>query len=179
MPAPTLLDLKAFLNISSTRSDDELPAYLDAAVGIVEADLDAPLSVASRSETFPARPRLVLGRAPVLSVDSITVSTSLSALVAGTDALVDLDTGIITLQYPWSSWGTVTVAYTYGWTTLPAPISLAVLIVAGHLWETQRGSASLPTLGGDQTPAMTPGAGYAMPNRARELLAPYFRAPRS
>jgi hypothetical protein len=40
------------------------------------------------------------------------------------------------------------------------------------LWDTQRGAAPVGPLATDDT-FTTPGAGFAVPNRAVELLAPY------
>jgi hypothetical protein len=72
----------------------------------------------------------------------------------------------------------VQVDYTTGYVPTPAAIRLAVLIVAAHLWETQRGTAALPQPGFDQVPTMAGGAGFAFPNRAKELLADYVRGQR-
>lgn len=176
-----LLDgLKVHLNITGTASDVELAGILSAAQGVVEAMLPAPLEPASVVEVFPAGLVLVLRRAPVLSVDSVTATGRPLPLVVGTDAIADLDTGIIRiLPTVWgASQGTLSVAYTYGWWGLPDSLRLALFIVAAHLWETQRGASGLPMPGSDSTPGMGVGMGYALPNRALELIAPFRRGPR-
>jgi hypothetical protein len=55
----------------------------------------------------------------------------------------------------------------------------AILIIAAHLWETQRGTSpsALSLQGADIGDAVSPGLGYAIPNRARELLEPYALGP--
>jgi hypothetical protein len=60
-----------------------------------------------------------------------------------------------------------------GWgTEVPAPFGEAGRIILEHLWQTQRGPSARPTLGGEETVAL-PGFGFAIPNRAAELLSPY------
>jgi hypothetical protein len=69
------------------------------------------------------------------------------------------------------------VTYTAGYDDLPADVSGAIVLIAAHLWETQRGSA--PSALALQDPngfdPSTPGLGFAIPNRAKELLAAYIR----
>lgn len=169
-----------FLNITSFSDAGELANVLDAAVAVVEGELCAPIEPGEFTDTFdPGTPVLVLSHAPVSSVTSITGSSSLTPLAVPADAIVDLPSGIIRLTAPFTRWhGAITVTYTTGDTISPA-VQLAVFIVAGHLWETQRGAASLPSPGMDATPMMSSGDyGYAMPNRAKELLAPFVRGPR-
>lgn len=55
--------------------------------------------------------------------------------------------------------------------TSPAPVKVATLILLDHLWETQRGPATSPLSDEMVTVAS---AGYAIPNRVLELLAPYM-----
>ena len=64
----------------------------------------------------------------------------------------------------------VTVTYVAGWGTAVQPaFSSAARIILAHLWESQRGPASLPGLGGGDLVTM-PGFGFAIPNMAAELL---------
>lgn len=67
-----------------------------------------------------------------------------------------------------------TVTYTTG-NGVPASVRLATLIIAGHLWETQRGSQPLPMQGAPEElgdPSLyTPG----IPPRAKALLQPFMR----
>jgi hypothetical protein len=90
------------------------------------------------------------------------------------DYELDADTGLLRLAAGGWFRGTYTVTYTSGRADLPAAIRLAVLVIAEHLWETQRGAAPVGPLSGDDT-FPTPGLGFAIPNRALELLAPYRR----
>lgn len=53
-----------------------------------------------------------------------------------------------------------------------APVKLATLILIDHLWWSQRGPTVTPL--DDATTVSVGGRAYAIPNRARELLAPYM-----
>jgi hypothetical protein len=63
------------------------------------------------------------------------------------DYELDADTGLVrTGVGRLVPYGTYTVTYTSGRADLPAAIRLAVLIIAEHLWETQRGAAPVGPL---------------------------------
>jgi hypothetical protein len=55
---------------------------------------------------------------------------------------------------------------------------MATLIIAGHLWETQRGNSPVASAlpAEDYSPGVV-GMGFAIPARAMDLLAPYLRPP--
>jgi hypothetical protein len=112
-----------------------------------------------------------------VSVTSITDIASGSAMSLS-DIEIDTNAGIIRrkLQLPFWSWGPFyTVVYVAGYgVTIPPAVNLAGRIILGHLWSTQRGPAA-PVGFGLANPDMTvpQPAGYAIPNQAAELLAPY------
>ena len=158
---------------------------LDAAVDVVEGII-GPLTAKSVTETHRnvSSDVLVLRRMPV--VDLVSVSMGSGSLVSSLpvdDFDLDADTGLLRrADGGWLS-GSFTVTYSVGRPTVPAAVRLAILVIAGHLFETQRmpgfqSADSLPAgFGGlDGVPdARLPGLGYAIPNRAQELLTPYIR----
>lgn len=178
MALPNLVDLKTQLNIDLTDStdDDELQLHLDAAIGVVEG-IVGPLSGKTVTETHygASGPLLVLRQAPVQSVTSVAVRFWAGALaVPGvlTDYVLDPEVGTLRLASGWQFRGDVTVTYVAGQTAVPAQVLLATLVIAAHMWETQRGVSPTQL----QTPdfvAGPSGAGYAVPNRAAELLESY------
>jgi uncharacterized phiE125 gp8 family phage protein len=174
---PTLTDLRAHTNKVSTADDDELQDVLDAAIDVVTGiagPIDSPASV-TETHYSVSSDVLVLKRMPVAALTAVSSrsgSGATSLLLA--DYEVDGDTGLVRSTVGGWFRGTYTVTYTSGRDDLPAAIRLAVLVIAEHLWETQRGAAPVGPLSGDDTFA-TPGLGYAIPNRALELLAPYRR----
>lgn len=179
MPLPNLTDLKAHANSTDAADDAELQDMLDAAVGIV-AGIVGPLVSETVTETHygATSPLLVLRKAPVTELLSLSIQRpggTVSTYLVD-DYLLDGELGVVRSATGWVFSGDVTVSYTAGRADIPAPVSLAILVVAAHLWETQRGIAPTPLQlqQPDVGEAFAPGIGYAIPNRARELLAPYI-----
>ena len=181
MSLPTLTDLKAETNIPSTTDDDELQVKLDQAVAVVEGmigPVDSPTLV-TETHYNVSSDVLVLKRTPVASLVSVSsrygaVTTPLTV----TDYELDPELGLLRIASGARFWGTYTVSYTVGYDDLPADLSGAIVLIAAHLWETQRGTA--PSALALQDPngfgdVPSPGLGFAIPNRAKELLAPYLR----
>lgn len=167
-PLVSLSEIKTHLNIAAadTADDEELRDKLAAAHDAVAANLQRPVTRETRTDVLmPRGPwTVVLPKPDVTSVTSVTVA---GATLDPDDYTLDVRTGTLTRSAGWS--GPVTVV----WVTRPvdhADVRNAVMEMCRHLWETQRGSArSLPRRGGDG-PAP---AGYALPNRVTELLAPH------
>lgn len=173
-------DGKQHLNIPSTTTtyDAELEGYVAAVTDAVEG-IVGPVGRRTVTETvYPSSGVLLLGQSPVISLTSVTPYAS-TALSLGTLS-TDVSYGIVRPLYGspglWAS--SYTVVYVAGRTAVPAAVSLAARIILGHLWETQRGGTTSPQIIGADTAELTPfGLGFALPNRALELLAPYRRAP--
>ncbi len=176
----SLADAKNFLDIplTDTDGDDELQAMIATADEIVSKIIGGPIlttSVTERVQVGQNFTSLAVRQRPLVSVTSIT-DTAAGVVMNLTDLDVDPNAGIIrrNLGLPFFSRGAVySVVYKAGLgTSVPAPIELAAKIIVGHMWDTQRGPSLRPTYGGDET-VVIPGMGYAVPNRAVELLAPY------
>lgn len=185
MALPTVTDLKAHLNLPSadTSQDDELGDVLDAAVEMV-SDLVGPLESGAITETHRGinSPLLVLRSQPAAELTSISVryATGVEEPLTLADYELDVNTGIVRVLSGARFFGTYIVEYDSGRATLPATIKLAVLIIAAHLFETQRvpmqGEVAPVGFGGG-VDAVTPvSRGYALPNRAIELLRPHMSA---
>lgn len=168
MPAPTLADLKSHLNITDPSQDSELLTMLDAAVDVVEGYV-GELDSASVTEThYGGGTVLVLRRPPVLSVTSVTMNGA-----ATTAYVLDGAAGLLRGQFS----GDTVVTYTTGRAVVPPAVRLAVLVVAGRLWETQRGNAPSALPFSDDAGAVDPGGLPLLPPRARELLSGYVYGP--
>jgi hypothetical protein len=166
----SVVDLKQHLNMTSTTDDDELQLILDAAERVVTS-IAGNWGGETVTESVP-----VVGGTAILSGRPGSPVLSNGLPVGGT---VDNAAGLITgLGGMYGSSQRLTVTYSVRGGTVPADILLATLIIAGHLWETQRGTAPSalalqdPNGFGDTTSV---GLGFAIPNRAQELLAPYSR----
>ncbi len=178
-PPVTLADLKAHINTASSADDVELMVHLEAATDLVEARV-GPMVVATFTDrVFTNRSgSLVLPRNLVVSVTSatgqLTGTTYASAglYVRGSVVRAAGDLPLVADDYA--------VVYEAGRQSVPAALKLATLIVAGHLWETQRGRSARPDLLGSESEGFV-GAdaaglvarGFALPRRAMELMAAY------
>lgn len=162
----SLAELELHLNLETPTSSDEaeLALMLTAA-----SDLVASV-IGDRSATTVTETVNVVGGVAILSgiptgdviVDGVPVA-----------GVVNRAAGLVTGLSWWPE--TLAVTYQAGTADVPAAVTLATLIVAAHLWETQRGARPLPMMGGGDAADFAPGIGYAMPNRAKELLSPYMR----
>ena len=180
MSLPTVTDLKAHLNLTTSTHDDELVDILDAAIEVVEGIVGPIGSPAVVTETHygVSSGVLVLRQMPVaalVSVSSRWGATTTALTLA--DYELDPATGLVRVASGGGFSGTYVVSYTTGLAALPAAIRLAVLELARHLWGSQRGGGSVrPAFPGEGDPDLaSPSAGYLIPNRVRELLEPYMR----
>lgn len=173
----TLSELKEYLRIPVERSDrdSELLEVLESARGVV-ADrtggaVEGPLqAVCTRTG------QLVLPLARLESVERLVSPTGVEVPVESVK--VDHAAGIITLRWPVEGMWEVEVVVDGG----QPPLRLATKIIAEHLWGIQRGTANAS---GELAPSATSSdrahreyhrVGYAVPNRAAELMAPFSLA---
>jgi hypothetical protein len=170
----SLQDIKDQTNITNTVSDEELRGYLESATGVVERTLGQAVVKRSRTEEHQiGRGALVLNWTPVVAVTALS-------LVDGTytwnvNDLHVTPAGVVTAPLKTAPYGHVTVTYTAGMAVVPEEYGLAAKIIVQHLWETQRGTGGGPRAGGLADTLMSgsggySGKGYAIPNRALELL---------
>ena len=183
MPAPTLIDLKAHLNIDVgyTTDDGELTDMLDAAINVVE-NIVGPLASESITEIHYATsgPMVVTRRAPLLDVTAINARWYAGMDWVAQDVTgyeVDTTTGAIRQANGYLFCGDVQVTYDVGYVDVPAAVRLATLVIAANLWETQRGAMPLPANSTDDDYAANVGFAPAIPNRAKTLLEPFALGP--
>jgi hypothetical protein len=115
------------------------------------------------------RRKLILNRHPVAALTSIA-STDGTYTWDPDGWSVDPYTGLVSYASGPALAGAVTIGYQAGYREVPPNFILAAQIIAAHLWETQRMShvANRGASYGDSAPVVR--AGYAIPNRALELL---------
>jgi hypothetical protein len=174
----SLADAKAQENIDSTVADEELRPFVEATTAIVEREtgktiVRRPVTNELHQLSY-GKTSLFLRQRPVISVTSIA---SLDGLTTWSPSnwYVNGDWG----QLLWKSgpylYGDVLVGYVPGMAVIPANYTRAAAIIIQHLWETQRGTMGSRRFGGQELDRSLVGMGYAIPNRAKELLGP--RAP--
>lgn len=177
----SLQDAKLMLNIpAGTTADD---AEIDAWIGAIESGLERftggpvvnRVITAERSEMQSNQTVIPVRQRPLVSVTSIaSASGGLIDISGGLD--LDKNAGLIRRPLglpfygPFFQWlPQVTVTYVAGWgTSVPPAMAAFARITIQHLWVPQRGPVTMPVGGGDLvTP---PWLGFAIPNRALELL---------
>ena len=159
---------KAHLNdaASAGAQDAELQRTLTAAENLVTARCGPLGSAAATLNVHASGTNLVLPRTRLASVAAVRDPDG-NVVELGPGA-VNLLSGIIRLPYRRAGAWSVDITAA---ADIPADLELAILIIAAHLWETQRvPGARRP---GQQPEAPVPG-GFAIPNRAKTLMAPYM-----
>ncbi|MGW0131894.1 hypothetical protein [Streptomyces sp. NPDC003299] len=172
----SLADARNHLNLVDTRDDDELRFWNNVTTRAVEY-YTGPIVPRSITEEHTARnaAAIVLLKTPVLALTAI--DTVLSGAVAyAVDTLgVDGDTGEVYRLDGGRLTGRLRFTYTAGRRVVRENLSGAARIILEHLWRTQRAGRRGGLAGGGEDYSVTepiPGLGYAVPNRALQLLEP-------
>jgi hypothetical protein len=180
----SLQDAKAMLNVADTTTtyDAEILSWVNTIEAALEKITGGPLVnrtvTGERCEVTDNARTFVLRKRPLVSVTSVIDAFSGQTFIT-TDLDVDTNSGVVRrrLGLPfitaYSANPIVLVTYVAGW-GIPTPpaFNAAARIILDHLWATQRGPSTRPSLSGEET-TETYGLGFAVPNRAAELLAPY------
>lgn len=167
----TLAEVKAHANIPAgdTSHDTELDLFRGAAQEHVESLIGPVLHRVVTGTVHAHGGVVVLPLAPVVSVESLTSSgTAVTYTLVGASGLL---TGV-TVR------GDLSVSFTAGRSVAPDAVRVAALVIAEHLWKTQLGNQ--PASGvypAEDELTVSAGLGFAIPNRALELLGPYMSAP--
>lgn len=175
MTVLTLPEAKLHLNIAAatTTYDDELTATIAAAEAVITQRVGPLEPTTITTRITAAGSELALPVTPVISLTTVTNSGG-SSLDAGL-FFTDPDAGLVTYLSGTAFGSTAyTVVYQAGRATCPPDLLLAVKELVRHLWESQRSAARFPGMGDDE-PA--PAAGYLLPYRVQELIAPHVQIP--
>lgn len=175
-------DARSHLRITTPADAELLREWLESITEGVE-NLAGAVVRRTITEKHPVPFRgvgsLMLRTVPVL--DLVSVVPVLPGGQTYTPDQFDLDpTGVVQLLDRALIYGPLRITYVAGRAVTPASITSASRIILRHLWRTRYGSSrALPSVGGDDDFSVTepiPGFGYAIPNRALQLLEP-FRLP--
>lgn len=173
----SLAAAKAKLDIpaTSTSSDEELREFIEATTAAVEFFVGAVARRTVQQVLQGARDAWVLHTTPVLAVTAVTPLQSWQQAVDVSVLDVDTTTGIVRRTDGLCfTGGDYRITYTAGRAIVPPNVSLAAKLILQHLWRTNYGaSRGLSAVGGGDDFLATeqvPGFGYAIPNRALQLL---------
>lgn len=175
----SLADAKAHLKLKNADDDDELRDWVEAVTAVVEYFAGACVrrTVVEDHDHLPvcgAR-SLVLRVTPALSLTSVQAILDGGADYAVGDLDLDGRTGLVRRLDGGRLLGPLRVTYVVGRSVITANITAAAKIILQHLWRTQRAGRRGGLAGGGDDYSVTepiPGLGYAVPNRALELLGP-------
>ena len=179
----SLQDAKDALNIpaTSTSNDDELRLFISAATQVIEY-LAGNILSQSVSDTFDGGySTVLLTQQPINSVTSVTENgVTLPASAYSTNLTAGTVSRIIgTTWYAFlPGKQNVTVTYSTGSAIVPASVQLAARELVRHWW--QFGQQGQRPAFGTNAIAEFDGlmvAGYAVPNRVVQLLAPHQGIP--
>lgn len=176
----SLADAKQQLNMTSTADDEELRRVVESATAAVEHHLDMAVIrrtvVEKRNLGNPAPchdpgvlQKFTVVKKPVISLTSVAaadggITWNVADMRATAAGVIEVLNGAVV-------WGPVVLTYVAGLQEIPANYTAAASIIVQHLWGTQRGSKGSSHAGGLDTPgAGFTSFGYAIPNRAQELL---------
>ena len=176
-----LAEAKTHLNLSGTEINGELQAFIGAAEAAISRKV-GQLEITTHSERITGRrTALEVTHLPLVEVVSITPDLG-SELDVST---IEIDAaGVITSAAGYGRFNSAAyrVVYKAGWldpddvnAELQGDLLLAVKELVRHLWATQRGGGvARPGVRPSEAVSSTvPGAGYALPIRVEQLLAPY------
>ncbi|MFJ2719372.1 head-tail connector protein [Streptomyces sp. NPDC087437] len=168
MAIVTLAEVKKQLGIDldDTSDDSELMLYADGATSALEEHKHEVIERREFTEQVTVGGGSVLRLSHTPVVDLVSVIGVDSGQEWDTSRLRVSPSGLVRVLSGPALVGAAEFTYAAG-PAVPLPGErLAALIVIQHLWETQRGRAGAVYGGGD---VIVP-AGYAIPNRAAELL---------
>ncbi|MFE9098492.1 hypothetical protein [Streptomyces sp. NPDC007264] len=169
--AKTKLDIPA----TSTGDDEELREFIEATTQCVEYFVGAVVRRTVQQVVPGDRDAWVLHTTPVLTVSAITPLQTWQQAID--PSVLDIDTVAGILRRTDGLYffaGDYRITYTAGRAAVPPNVSLAGKLILQHLWRTNYGAArGLTGVGGGEDFSVTeqvPGLGYAIPNRALQLL---------
>jgi hypothetical protein len=171
----SLADARDHLNLKSTKDDDEVRFWNNATTLAVEYYV-GPVTARSFTEQHQVRnaAAVVLRRTPVIAVTAVDSVLTGAAAYSPDDLGVDGSTGEVFRLDGGRLSGRLRFTYRAGRTVIAENISGAARIILEHLWLTQRGNRGGLAGGGQDynVTELIPGLGYAVPNRALQLLEP-------
>jgi hypothetical protein len=177
----SLQDAKDHLNISTSTNDEELRRFLWVATDLCEQYAGRILGRRTFTETYDGGTSKIRLLSPLAtSITSVVENgTTLTSDQYRLEPITGLflerigSNGIQSFGALWSGvTNSITVTYVSGFAIVPPSVQQAVLEALRHLWQTQRGVATVSALvsSGDD---YNPGMGYSLPRRVMQLLDPF------
>lgn len=175
----SLADAKTYLRLTTSTEDDELRSWIESITAGIEG-LCGPVVVRTVIERVDVRRASSIALRSIPAIELVTVAALHTGGIGYLPADLDLDpgTGIVRRLDGGMLTGPVVVSYTAGRRVVPAALTSAARIILRHLWQTKQGPQR-PQLGTGDFAVHEPvqGFGYAIPNRALQLMEPHRLPP--
>lgn len=175
----SLADGKKHLNKMSTGDDDEIRSWIESITSGIEG-LCGPVTARTVVEVHDVRRArtIALRETPAIALSTLEPVLSGGASYDVPGLALDPETGIVQRLDGGMLSGPLRVTYTAGRRVVPAALTAAARIILQHLWRTQQGPGR-PQMGVGDFDVTEPisGFGYAIPNRALQLMEPYRLPP--
>ncbi|MGW1039330.1 hypothetical protein [Streptomyces sp. NPDC002547] len=173
--------LQLNLKLTDTREDDELRFWINATTRAVEY-FTGPVVVRTVTEDHAVGvvQSLALRKAPALELVAVEPLRDGGTAYDVDRLTLDGQAGIVTRADGGLLCGPLRVLYRAGRPVIEPNISAAARLILQHLWRTQRPGRSGALAGSSDDYSVTepiPGLGYAIPNRAMQMLGPDDTGP--
>lgn len=175
----SLADAKTYLRITGTADDDELRSWIESITSGIEGYCGPVVVRTTTSRIDAGRAQAVaLPAIPVIALVSVTPVLTGGTAYDVDDLDLNPDTGIVQRLDGGLLVGALLFVYRVGRPVIPAALTSAARIILRHLWQTRQGPQR-PNLGTGDFDVNEPvqGFGYAIPNRALQLMEPYRLPP--
>ncbi|MDX3585968.1 hypothetical protein [Streptomyces europaeiscabiei] len=170
----SLADGRRHLKKTDTADDEEIRSWIGACTRAVEMFVGpvVPRTVTERARFTRAR-SVALTLTPCLGLVSATSPRPGGVSYAVDDLDLDLETGLVETTAGSLLYGPLDVTYRVGRLVVGDNITSASRIILQHLWRTRQGPGR-PQRGTEDFDVTEPlpGLGFAIPNRAVQLLEP-------
>lgn len=174
---PAIMSLatgRRHLKKTDTEDDDEIRDWIEACTRAVEQFV-GPVVVRTVTETlrFTTGRSVAVTHIPALAITSVTQLRTGGPAYTVDELVLDPDTGLIEAADGGVLYGPLLITYRVGRLIVSANIRSAAKIILQHLWRTRQGPGR-PQRGTDDYDVTEPipGLGFAIPNRAVQLLDP-------
>ncbi|MFI9344927.1 hypothetical protein ACIG0D_27230 [Streptomyces sp. NPDC052773] len=174
---PTILSLqeaKRHLKKTDDRDDEEIRDWNEACTRAVEQFVGpVVMRTVTENARFVSARSLALTLTPAVELTSVTSATASGTSYNVDDLILDGATGIVTRLDGGLMYGPLRFVYVVGRPIVTANIRGAARIILQHLWRTRQGPGR-PQRGIEDFDVTEPlpGLGFAIPNRAVQLLDP-------
>lgn len=181
----TVTEVKDQIGKTSSADDTAIQTWINGVTATIES-LVGPVIPRTVTDpvVYPNGSAITVEQWPIVSVTSVTeYQGTTGQAYTGITSPANASSYTYTVERnrtirrldgsgPAAFTGGVVVVYSAGRSPVPDALNRAALIIVQHLWRTRNGGAGLPALV-DEPTTLDAAFGYAVPNKALDLIQPY------